>query len=99
MQRSPATAYLLIRASILPADLIGASGNACCSGLQDDIREEEFQNHIFLADRLKKVSFQRQGVKDVCDHLCSLYPDEANAIENIMLLNGRYLTTPPSSVT
>ncbi|HBC86008.1 MAG TPA: hypothetical protein DCZ94_03550 [Lentisphaeria bacterium] len=49
-------------------------------GLLDDIREEEFRTHIFLADRLNKVSVPTTGIKDVCDHLCSLYPKEANAI-------------------
>ncbi len=49
-------------------------------GLQDDIREEEFRTHIFLADRLIKVSVPTTGIEDVCDHICSLYPKEANAI-------------------
>jgi phytoene dehydrogenase-like protein len=64
-------------------------------GLHDDIREEEFRTHIFLADRLKKVSFSTAGVKDVCDHLCSLYQDEAAAIQEYYTVERRIFDSTP----
>jgi phytoene dehydrogenase-like protein len=64
-------------------------------GLHDDIREEDFRSHIFLADRLKKVSLPTTGIKDVCDYVCSLYRDEAETVRKYYALEKQIFDTTP----
>jgi phytoene dehydrogenase-like protein len=64
-------------------------------GLNDDIHEEEFRTNLFLSDRLKKVSLPTTGAKDVCDHLCSLYPNETAAIRKYYAVERHIFDNTP----
>jgi phytoene dehydrogenase-like protein len=64
-------------------------------GLHDCIREEEFQTHIFLSDRLKKVSLPTTGIEDICEHLCSLYQKEEKAIREYYSVERRIFDNTP----
>ena len=64
-------------------------------GLHDDIREEEFRTNIFLSDLFKKVSLPATGAEDVCDHLCSLYQDEAKAIRKYYAVERQIFDNTP----